>query len=686
MRNVFTGVLACALLALPQIATAAKPETKVDVVVYGGTSGGVAAAVQAARMNRSVLLIEPGAKLGGLTTSGLGWTDSGNKAVIGGIAHEFYAAIHQEYSKESAWVQQPSSKFGRYSPQATTMWAFEPKVAQRVIDRMVAEHKITVWYGERLNRKTGVQKTGARITQITMESGRSAAGSIFIDATYEGDLLAAAGVSYTVGREANSTYGETLNGVQKRRAVSHQFIKNVDPYITPGKPESGLLPGVNKMPGEDGAADKRLQAYNYRVCMTDAASNQVKFTKPAGYDPQQYELLLRNFEAGDMRLPLKIDMMPNRKTDLNNKHAVSTDFIGMNYDYPEASYKERAEILKRHETYIRGLLWTLAYHPRVPEKIRAEASRWGLAKDEFTESNNWPHTAYIREARRMVSDHVHTELDCRGVRPCDEPAGMGSYNMDSHNTQRYVTKEGYVRNEGDIQVGPGGPYQISYRALTPREKECSNLLSPVCVSSSHIAFGSIRMEPVFMILGQTAATAASLAIENSTSVQQIEYETLKKRLIEDGQVLSYDGPRRQQGIDPKKLKGLVLDDADAKLTGAWLTSASTGGFVGSSYLHDNNEAQGEKLARFEFKIKEKGNYELRINYPPNPNRATNAAVTVTHAGGSKTLLINQRKAPGKQLLSLGKFELAPGAAAIEISNKEADGYVIVDAVQAIPTP
>jgi len=668
-----------------QPAIAAETHTA-DVVVYGGTSGGVASAIQAARMNHSVILIEPGNQLGGLTTAGLGWTDSGNKTVIGGIAREFYAAVHKEYSSDDAWVHQRKESFNRYLPKADTMWAFEPKVAQRVIDRMVAAHKIEVWRGERLNRSTGVKKANGRIKQIQMESGRIAAGKMFIDATYEGDLLAAAGVSYTTGREANAKYGETLNGVQKKHAISHQFVKPVDPYITPGKPDSGLLPGINTKPGEDGQGDKRLQAYNYRVCMTDVDANRLPFTKPQNYDPQLYELLLRNFEAGDLRLPLKIDMMPNRKTDLNNKHAVSTDFIGMNYDYPEATYAARAEILKKLETYIRGLLWTLAFHPRTPAAIRAEASRWGLAKDEFTGSSHWPHTAYIREARRMVSDHVHTELDCRMLRPCEEPAGMGSYNMDSHNTQRYVTAAGHVRNEGDIQVNPGGPYQISYRALVPREKECQNLLAPVCVSSSHIAFGSIRMEPVFMILGQTAATAASHALQQNVSVQQVDYATLKKRLLEDGQVLSYDGPRRNKGIDVKSLKGLVLDDLKARLTGEWKRSVSTAGFVGAHYLHDNNEGQGAKSARFDFPVNRRQKYEVRIAYTANPNRASNARVTVIHQGGQKTFALNQKIKPAKDLQSLGEFELAPGAAGVEITNEGADGHVIVDAVQAIPLP
>ena len=543
-HTLITGSLVALLCPGPASRAKAEQTEQYDVVIYGGTSAGVVAAVQTARMGKSVVVIAPGRHLGGLSSSGLGWTDSGNKAVIGGIAREFYRRIRRHYDNDHAWVHEKKTSYGRYRTNSDAMWTFEPKVAEKIFGDLIREQKVPVVLDERLNLKTGVKKSGTRITEIVMESGRAFRGRCFIDATYEGDLMACAGVSYTVGREANSQYGETLNGVQTQRTIKHQFIRAVDPYVKPGDPGSGLLPGINDKPGKDGHADHRLQAYNFRVCMTDVPDNRVEFEKPAGYDPLEYELLLRNFEAGDSRLPLKIDMMPNRKTDLNNNHAISTDFIGRNYDYPDGDYAIRARIMFEHENYIRGLLWTLANHPRVPESIRRKASRWGLARDEFTDNNHWPYTAYIREARRMVGAYVHTELDCRCQRVAEDPVAMGSYNMDSHNAQRYVTPEGHVRNEGDIQINPGGPYSISYRCLVPKSDECSNLLVPVCVSSSHIAFGSIRMEPVFMILGQSAATAACQSIDAEVAVQSVPYAALRERLLADGQVLEYSGGER----------------------------------------------------------------------------------------------------------------------------------------------
>ena len=682
------SIVAICVVSLTSLAQTNGQETKsYDVVVYGGTSAGVTAAVQTSRMGKSVVMIETGKHVGGLTTGGLGWTDSGNKSVIGGMSREFYQRVHKYYENDEVWVQEQKAKFGRFEPNSDAMWTFEPKVAEQILLAMLKEANVPVVFSERLKLKGGVTKKDGAITEIEMESGRKFAGKRFIDSTYEGDLLAEAGVSYHVGREAAKLYGETLNGVQKVRTDKHQFIKQVDPYVKAGDPKSGLLPGINTNPGEDGDGDHRLQAYNYRVCMTDAVENRVPFAKPEGYDPLEYELLLRNFEAGDLRLPMKIDMMPNRKTDLNNNNAVSTDFIGRNYDYPDADYATRAKILQAHETYIRGLLWTMAYHPRSPEKIRQQVSRWGLAKDEFTDTNNWPHTAYIREARRMVSDYVHTEKDCRRQIICTDPVGMGSYNMDSHNCQRYVTPEGHVRNEGDIQVSPGGPYLISYKTIVPKKDQCTNLLVPVCLSSSHIAFGSIRMEPVFMILGQSAATAACQSIDAGVIVQDVDYAKLRTKMVDDGQVL--DLPPNlgaNVGVNPAKLTGLVVDDAQAKKTGEWLKSSSVGKYVGEGYLHDDSAGQGQKTLQFELPVKEAGLYEVRLSYTPNANRASNVSVVVKHDDGETTVAVNQKTPPKIDglFVSLGKFTLSPKQASVVISNTAANGYVVADAVQAVP--
>ena len=522
-----------------------------DVVVYGGTSAGVAAAVQAARMGRSVVLVSPEKHLGGLSSSGLGSTDSGNKAVIGGISREFYQRIHRQYHKDETQKRQTreeSGNRGQGTPavdaEMQTMWAFEPHVAEKVFENLVGAANVPVERDQWLDRRAGVKKEGDRIVSIATLSGRVYRGKVFIDATYEGDLMAAAGVSYHVGREANSVYGETWNGVQKdARHHGHFFKAGVDPYVKPGDPASGLLPRISPdPPGENGQGDHRIQAYCYRMCLTDVPENRVPFPRPEEYDPAQYALLLRVFDSGWNEVFRKFDRIPNGKTDTNNHGPFSTDNIGMNYDYPDASYERRREILKEHETYQKGLMYFLANDPRVPEEIRRKMSSWGLAKDEFADNGHWPRQIYVREARRMVGSYVMTEQDCLCKRRTPDPVGMGSYALDSHNVQRYVTPSGHVQNEGDIGARPPRPYQIAYGALVSRKGECANLLVPVCVSSSHIAFGSIRMEPVFMILGQSTATAAVLAIEDGVAVQDVDYPRLRERLQADGQVLEYAPP------------------------------------------------------------------------------------------------------------------------------------------------
>lgn len=678
------------LFATATLVTQAAEPQQYEVVVYGGTSGGVMAAVQAKRMGKTVALIEPGKHLGGLTSGGLGATDIGNKAAIGGLSRDFYRRVKKHYDAPSAWRQETREQYrsARQTSSEDTLWTFEPHVAEMLMNEFVSEAKVEVFLHERLDLEKGVNKQDSRITTIRMESGRVFAGKVFIDATYEGDLLAKAGVSYTIGREANSQYGETLNGVQTRNAIHHQFVPGVDPYVEAGNPNSGLLPGLHAgLPGEEGSADKRVQAYCFRICVTDAADNRIPFEKPAGYDESRFELLFRNFEAGEKRIPWAPVMMPNRKTDTNNNYGFSTDNIGMNYDWADGDYAARDQIFQEHLLYQRGLLWTLANHPRVPEAIRREVSRWGNCKDEFAEWNGWPHQLYVREARRMVGAYVMTQHNCQGREVATDPVGLAAYTMDSHNVQRYVDDKRQVRNEGDVQVGGFPPYGISYRALVPQEQECTNLLAPVCLSATHIAYGSIRMEPVFMVLGQSAAVAACQAIDGRVAVQRIDYGKLKERLLAEQQVLTWTAPTNPRGmpLDPKKLPGIVLDDESLERTGEWQPSSSVGGFVGTGYWHDGNE--GRKVARFTTTLKTAGNYEVRIAYTPNQNRATNVSVTILHAGGETTVTVNQQKAPAidKIFAPLGKFRFEAGQpAAITISNSGADGFVVVDAVQLVP--
>lgn len=553
-----------------------------DVVIYGGTSAGVIAAVQAKQMGKSAVIVCPDKHLGGLSSGGLGFTDTGDKAVIGGLAREFYHRIWKHYDQPSAWKWQKKSEYGNKG-QGTpaidgaqrTMWIFEPHVAEQVFEEFVREHQIPVHRNEWLDRtpidnsrgvakqgrgegkhslgrakgrQKGVAMKGGRITAITMESGNTYAGKTFIDATYEGDLMAAAGVEYHVGREARAVYDEQWNGIQT--GVLHHrhhfgaVKKKISPYIVPDDPNSGVLPRISTdPPGEYGQGDHRVQAYCYRMCLTDHPDNRLSFPKPADYDPKQYELMLRIYEAGWRETFEKFDPIPNRKTDTNNHGPMSTDNIGMNYDYPEATYARRREILEEHKNYQQGWLYFIANDPRVPRDVQEKMRRWGLAKDEFTDNGHWPHQIYVREARRMIGSYVMTENELLKKRPTPDSVGMGSYTIDSHNVQRYITPAGYVQNEGDIGVATKGAYEIAYGSLVPKPGQCENLLVPVCVSSSHIAFGSIRMEPVFMILGQSAATAAVLAIDANLPVQEVPYRRLRERLIADGQVLGIDrGP------------------------------------------------------------------------------------------------------------------------------------------------
>ncbi len=362
---------------------------------------------------------------------------------------------------------------------------------------------------------------------------------MFLDTTYEGDLMAAAGVSYHVGREGKEVYGEEWNGVQTGVLHhKHWFASDISPYVVPGDPSSGLLPRVSgEDPGEKYSGDDKIQAYCFRMCMTNHPENRIPFPKPDDYDPLNYELLARVFETGRKDWFEKFDAVPNHKTDTNNHGPLSSDNIGMNYDYPEGSYERRKEIIEEHVNYQKGLLWFVANDPRVPEDIQTEMQKWGLAKDEFTDNGNWPHQIYVREARRMIGEFVMTENELLKRSPTPKPVGMGSYAMDSHNVQRYVKPDGFVQNEGDIGVSTKGPYSISYETLVPKKEECKNLLVPVCLSSSHIAFGSIRMEPVFMILGQSAAAAAVLAIDENAVVQEVDYDKLRGVLLAKGQIL-----------------------------------------------------------------------------------------------------------------------------------------------------
>ncbi len=689
-------------------ANAAEP-ARADIVIYGGTSGGVAAAVAAAREGKSVLLLEPERHLGGLTTGGLGATDIGNKAAIGGIAREFYERIHQHYAKPESWTWEKPQEVAKNAAGQErgkdplvektgrpTKWTFEPRVAMDIYKQMMREAKVDVQFGQRL---ASVKKDGARIVEIAMKNGRVFAGRMFIDASYEGDLMVKAGVSYHVGREANAKYGETLNGVRAETPY-HQFKVVVDPYVKPGDPSSGLLPFIQPGDGgKPGDGDRCVQAYNFRLCMTQVEGNKLPWTAPPGYDEKKYELLARYLEAsaaanklppvGKLMNPVR---MPNGKTDTNNNGPFSTDFIGCNYDYPDGDYATRERIWKEHENYTRGFLYFLATNKRVPQVLRDEMNSWGLAKDEFVATGGWPPQMYVREARRMISDYVMTEHDCRWERKVADGVGLGAYGMDSHNCQRIV-KNGHVENEGDVEIGCRGPYPISYRSIVPKASECDNLFVPVCLSATHIAYGSIRMEPVFMILGQSSAVAAAMAMDDGVTVQKVSYEKLAPKLKTQGQIISNEGfpahqPRKVVALDASKLAGIVVDDTQAVITGEWAGGASAGPFVGDGYVHDGNADKGRMRVRFTPKLPKAGRYEVRIIHSPLNNRATNVPVVIHAADGEKTVVVNQRQ-PLKngQSLKLGVFQFDAGATGwVEIRNDGTNGHVIADAIQFVPVP
>lgn len=483
-----------------------------DLCVYGATSAGITAAVEARRRGLSVILLANGGHIGGLTTGGLGFTDFGDKRIIGGLSREFYRRVGAYYGVEEEW-------------------RFEPSVAARVFSDLMREEKIEPILYQFLS---SVSVNAGAIRSIRLESGLEVQASFFIDASYEGDLMAQAGVPYAVGRESNAQYGELVNGVQIRE--HHQFTAPVSPWRREGDPASGLLPGISpEPPAAQGSGDQKIQAYNFRMCL-GRGRNRVPFPKPEGYDPLDYELLARLLRTGWRETFLKFDAIRGGKTDTNNHGAVSTDFIGANHDYPEASYRRREEIFQAHVRYVQGLFWFYSNEESVPAWLRREMNGWGLAANEFASTGHWPPQLYIREARRMIGDEVITELDCRGYRIAEDPVCFGAYGMDSHNCQRVVV-DGRVLNEGDVQIWVD-PYPISYRTIVPPRSHVSNLLVPVCLSASHIAYGSARMEPVFMMLGQSSAIAAALCLRNALSVQDLPYTMLEPELEKARQVLT----------------------------------------------------------------------------------------------------------------------------------------------------
>lgn len=639
-----------------------------DVVVYGGNSAGVIAAYTAKMQGKSAILIEPGKHLGGLSSGGLGRTDIGNKYAVTGLALDFYRKIGQHYGKLEQWI-------------------FEPHVAEDIFNGYVEKADFKVLYQ---NRIVSVTKENSTINEITVENpdltGDGAKttikGKMFIDCSYEGDLMAKAGLSYTVGRESNSAYQETHNGVQLGN--THQFMDGVDPYKIPGDPKSGLVWGINADTlAPRGTGDKKVQAYNYRVCLTRDPKNRIPITKPKNYDASHYELLLRYLakfpkEMEDKVTPqwpaLGFELIPNQKTDINNGHsAMSTDMIGMNYDYPDASYEKREKIAKAHEEYTKGMLYFLGHDTRISKAVRDTMLLWGYPKDEYADNGNWSPQLYVREARRMISDYVMTQENCEGKKIAEDGIGMAAYTMDSHHAQRVVVN-GMVKNEGDLMISGFPPYPISYRSIVPKAAECKNLFVPVCLSASHIAYGSIRMEPVFMVLGQSAAQAAVLAIDNKVPIQKVNVKVLQQIL------------KKNPLADNKTPAELIIDNEDkthVELKGSWKIRKN--GAYGPSCLTDSLPGQ-IKTVRFIPDLKKTGKTSLYVYFPKIQNASSQTVITVFNGKEKKDILIKLKdiivlgQASG-EWVPLGVFELQKGERNyVEISNRNADGITVVDAV------
>jgi hypothetical protein len=641
-----------------------KPE-QYDVCIYGGTSAGVIAAYTAAKMGKTVLLIEPGKHLGGLSSGGLGYTDIGNKYAITGLAREFYRRLGKHYGKFEQWI-------------------FEPHVAEALFKDDIKKAGIPVLYEYRV---TKAEKTDGFIRNIILENAaapskstdRTISAKVFIDCSYEGDLMSKSGISYTVGRESNSLYNENYNGVQLMQG--HQFPDGIDPYKIPRDSSSGLLWGISEAKlSPYGTGDKKVQAYNYRICLTNDPKNMSPIKRPDDYDSTRYELLIRLFEAQPNKRTLNdyffFGLMPNQKTDINNRGGFSTDMIGMNHNYPEANYNDRATIIKIHENYTKGLLYFFCYDSRVPAALRNEMMQWGLPKDEYADNGNWSPQLYIRECRRMIGAYVMTQRNCEGHEIVNDGVGLAAYTMDSHNCQRIVVN-GTVKNEGNVEIGGFGPYPISYRSLIPKETECKNLYVPVCLSASHIAYGSIRMEPVFMELAQSAAVAACMAIDKKQTVQQVDVKSLQAYLEKNPMM---DGSTPEVLVDNDDMDKVIIN-------GEW-TKETIGGY-GPSLLVTQSSGGG-KSVQFNPLITEPGNYAAYIYFPKTANASTQTHIIVFDGKTQKEVVIKKSDVLVEGQTSgewafLGTYVLGKaGKPFVTVTSKNADGTIVADAVLFVP--
>ena len=656
---------ACAVALLSALRPVSASVVDADVCVYGATSGGVAASVAAARLGKRVVLISLNNHVGGMTASGLGVTDIGpgnDTSYVSGISREFYKRVGQKYGSSGLVI-----------------W-FEPHVAEQVFREMLSESGVVVCTNQHL---ATVSLSGKRITELRTEEGNLFRARMFLDTTYEGDLIAGAGVTFTVGREGTNTYGEALAGI---RSLGGSYT--YDPYIIPGVPGSGLLPFVQPGPaGRAGDGDSLLQAYNFRLCLTQNATNRIPITPPPGYAEADYELFRRYINAriasdGSVSLGQLIHIqtiIPNGKTDINANGELSTDLVGYSHTWATNSHAGREILRQQHEDYMRGLLWFYATSTNVPASLRAEAQSWGLAKDEFQDNGGWPWQIYVREARRMVGDYVMTQQNAEGRRTVSDPIALARYNIDSHGVER-LAQGNAARWEGSIGGTPPYPYGISYRSLVPGVGQCENVFATFALSASHVAFASVRMEPVFMMTSQAAATAAAFAMDDQVSVQQVSYSKLSAQLRGDGQLLSWEAATYSTN-------GIILDEDEpgtASSTG-WSFGANAGGWQGD-YKLDGATGKGTRWVSYTPTLPTNGLYEVYLWWVESSNRATNTPVDIVHAAGTNRVLVNQTKSSGGWFkLMTTNFNAGSGSSVVIRNNNTAEGqYVVADGVRFLP--
>lgn len=644
-------------------------EINTDICVYGATSAGVIAAYSAAKLGKKVILVDPNTHTGGLSSGGLGYTDIGNKYAISGLSLDFYRRLGKHYGKFEQWI-------------------FEPHVAENLFKDYLDRASIKPLYKNELSQ---VSKEGNKIKSITIKQ-RGEGGKItetiinagvFIDCTYEGDLMAMAGITYIVGREANLSYKETYNGVQLRD--KHQFPDGIDPFRIKGQPESGLLWGISIEPlAPEGSGDNKIQAYNFRICLTDSQANSIPISRPDNYDSTRYELLIRLLEK-EPGTPfdkiMKPDLMTNRKTDINNNGPFSTDMIGMNYDYAEGNWQLRKNIQKAHEDYNKGFLYFVGHDPRIPTHLRNEMLRWGYPKDEYVNNGHWSPQMYIREARRMLGEYVMTQDNCEGREKVTDGIGMAAYTMDSHNCQRIVIEKNgqrMVKNEGDVQIGGFPPYPISYRSIIPKKHECSNLFVPVCLSATHIAYGSIRMEPVFMVLAQSAAYAAVMAINNKQDIQDLDIAKLQQQL-------------RANPLADNSTPDILIDNEDHRVsvTGNWEKNSDSKNAYGISSYRIKSSG-GKAAAKFSASIPNEKNYDVYLYLPKISGASTKLTVNISNGSKKirKQIDLKNFQVAGQtsgEWIHAGSYTFKKGDGSyIEITDRDADGIVVADAVVLVP--